>query len=510
MALEGNSNRSKPVRPVWLERYRFGLRVTEQGTILSIGDGIARVKGLPSAAMEETLEFEDGSRAVVFALEKDLISAILLAQGEKLTAGSVAYLSGRRLSVPVGDALLGRIIDPLGVPLDGGPAPDCTGRRDLEVMSPPIVEREFVNEPLYTGNKIVDTLIPIGKGQRELIIGDNGLGKSSFTIDTLINQRDKNVLCVYVLIGQKRSSVVSTVATLRGAGALEHTTIVVAEATVTPGLKYLAPFAGCTVAESWMAQGKDTLVIYDDLTTHAQAYRELSLLLRRPPGREAYPGDIFYLHSRLLERSTRLSASHGGGSMTALPIVETKEGEIAAYIPTNLISITDGQIYFDASLFASGVLPAIDVTKSVSRIGGKAQDRRIAQEAGHMKLDYLQFLELEVFTRFGARLEASIEAKIKRGRMLREVLKQDRLSPFPVEFQMAWMVAYNEGLLDTSPSAEIPAVLDRLAQWVGSSGLTLENNHEEWTRAVKDVLAPHQQERRYQTGGGRGTHEAGL
>jgi F-type H+/Na+-transporting ATPase subunit alpha len=510
MALEGNSNRSKPVRPVWLERYRFGLRVTEQGTILSIGDGIARVKGLPSAAMEETLEFEDGSRAVVFALEKDLISAILLAQGEKLTAGSVAYLSGRRLSVPVGDALLGRIIDPLGVPLDGGPAPDCTGRRDLEVMSPPIVEREFVNEPLYTGNKIVDTLIPIGKGQRELIIGDNGLGKSSFTIDTLINQRDKNVLCVYVLIGQKRSSVVSTVATLRGAGALEHTTIVVAEATVTPGLKYLAPFAGCTVAESWMAQGKDTLVIYDDLTTHAQAYRELSLLLRRPPGREAYPGDIFYLHSRLLERSTRLSASHGGGSMTALPIVETKEGEIAAYIPTNLISITDGQIYFDASLFASGVLPAIDVTKSVSRIGGKAQDRRIAQEAGHMKLDYLQFLELEVFTRFGARLEASIEAKIKRGRILREVLKQDRLSPFPVEFQMAWMVAYNEGLLDTSPSAEIPAVLDRLAQWVGSSGLTLENNHEEWTRAVKDVLAPHQQERRYQTGGGRGTHEAGL
>ncbi|HEY7319096.1 MAG TPA: F0F1 ATP synthase subunit alpha [Candidatus Binatia bacterium] len=501
MALEGNSNGSKPVRPEWLERYRFGLRVTEQGTILSIGDGIARVKGLPSAAMEETLEFEDGSRAVVFALEKDLISAILLAQGEKLTAGSVAYLSGRRLSIPVGDALLGRVIDPLGVPLDGGPAPDCTGRRDLEVMSPPIVEREFVNEPLYTGNKIVDTLIPIGKGQRELIIGDNGLGKSSFTIDTLINQRDKNVLCVYVLIGQKRSSVVSTVATLREADALGHTTIVVAEATVTPGLKYLAPFAGCTVAESWMAQGKDTLVIYDDLTTHAQAYRELSLLLRRPPGREAYPGDIFYLHSRLLERSTRLSASHGGGSMTALPIVETKEGEIAAYIPTNLISITDGQIYFDASLFASGVLPAIDVTKSVSRIGGKAQHRRIAQEAGHMKLDYLQFLELEVFTRFGARLEASIEAKIKRGRMLREVLKQDRLSPLPVEFQMAWMVAYNEGLLDALPGSEMPVVLRRLAQWVSSSGLSLEDKHEDWTRAVKNVLASHQQQRGDEAGG---------
>jgi F-type H+-transporting ATPase subunit alpha len=238
-----------------------------------------------------------------------------------------------------------------------------------------------------------------------------------------------------------------------------------------------------------MAQGKDTLVVYDDLTTHAQAYRELSLLLRRPPGREAYPGDIFYLHSRLLERSTRLAASHGGGSMTALPIVETKEGEIAAYIPTNLISITDGQIYFDAGLFAGGFLPAIDVTKSVSRIGGKAQHRRIAQEAGHMKLDYLQFLELEVFTRFGARLEASIEAKIKRGRVLREMLKQDRLTPLPVGFQMAWMIAYNEGLLDGLPSGEIPTVLDRLAEWVRSSGLSLDNKREDWKRAVKTVLA---------------------
>jgi F-type H+-transporting ATPase subunit alpha len=485
MNLENSNLGAGAVSPAWLEQYRFGLRVTEQGTILSIGDGIARIKGLPSAAMEEIIEFEDGSRAVVFALEEDAISAILLAQGDKLTAGAVAYLSGRRLSIPVGDALLGRVIDPLGVPLDGGAAPDCTGRRDLEVLSPPIVAREFVNEPLYTGTKIVDTLIPIGKGQRQLIIGDNGLGKSSFAIDTVINQKDKNVLCVYVLIGQKRSSVVGTVATLREAGALGHTTIVVAEATVTPGLKYLAPFAGCAVAEAWMGQGKDTMVVYDDLTTHAQAYRELSLLLRRPPGREAYPGDIFYLHSRLLERSTRLAASRGGGSMTALPIVETREGEIAAYIPTNLISITDGQIYFDAGLFASGFLPAIDVTKSVSRIGGKAQHRRVAQEAGHMKLDYLQFLELEVFTRFGARLEASIEAKIKRGRVLREMLKQDRLSPLPVEFQMAWMVAYNEGLLDAAASGEIPAFLRQLAEWVSTSGLTLDDKPEDWKREVK-------------------------
>ncbi len=485
MKPESNSISTAAVSAGWLEQYRFRLRVTEQGTILAIGDGIARLKGLPSAAMEEILVFEDGSHAVVFALEEETLSAILLAQGEKLTAGSVAFLSGRRLSIPVGDALLGRVIDPLGVPLDGGATPDCTGRRDLEILSPPIVAREFVNEPLYTGNRIVDTLIPIGKGQRQLLIGDNGLGKSSFAIDTVINQSNKNVFCVYVLIGQKRSSVVSTVATLREAGALAHATIVVAEATVTPGLKYLAPFAGCAVAEAWMAQGKDTLIVYDDLTTHAQAYRELSLLLRRPPGREAYPGDIFYLHSRLLERSTRLASSYGGGSMTALPIVETREGEIAAYIPTNLISITDGQIYFDAGLFESGFLPAIDVTKSVSRIGGKAQHTRIAQEAGHMKLDYLQFLELEVFTRFGARLEASIEAKIKRGRMLREVLKQDRLSPLPVEFQMAWMVAYNEGLLDAVPSSEIPAVLSRLAEWVSTSGLSVDDKQEDWKRGVK-------------------------
>ena len=488
MDLENNRDRFNSARPGWLEQYRWGLRVTEQGTILSIGDGIARIKGLPSAAMEEILDFEDGSRAVVFALESDAISAILLAQGEKLTAGAVAYLSGQRLSIPVGDALLGRVIDPLGAPLDGGPAPDCTGRRELEQSSPPIIDREFVNEPLYTGSKIVDTLIPIGKGQRQLIIGDNGLGKSSFAIDTVINQRGKDVQCVYVLIGQKRSSVVSTVATLREAGALGHTTVVVAEATVTPGLKYLAPFAGCAIAEAWLAQGKDTLVIYDDLTTHAQAYRELSLLLRRPPGREAYPGDIFYLHSRLLERSTRMAATRGGGSMTALPIIETKEGEIASYIPTNLISITDGQIYFDSGLFASGFLPAIDVTKSVSRIGGKAQHRRIAQEAGHMKLDYLQFLELEVFTRFGARLEASIEAKIKRGRMLREALKQDRLSPLPAEFQMAWMVAYNEGLLDALPIDEIPAFLHLLDERVASSGLNLEDSHEDWKRAAENLL----------------------
>ena len=472
------------VRSDWLNDYRFGLRLTEQGTILSIGDGIAWIKGLPSAAMDEILLLEDGSRALVFYLAKESIGAILLQQSEALTAGMAASLSGRRLDIPVGEALLGRITDPLGSPLDGGPAPECKRRRDLDVLSPPIVSRDFVRKPLDTGIKIVDALIPIGKGQRQLIIGDNGLGKSALAVDAVINQKDKGVICVYVLIGQTRSNVVSTIETLRRAGALDDTVLVVAEATALPGLKYLAPFAGCAVAEFWMDQGKDTLVVYDDLTTHARTYRELSLLLRRPPGREAYPGDIFYLHSRLLERSTCLAHSHGGGSMTALPIVETEQGEIAAYIPTNLISITDGQIYLDQRLFAAGFLPAIDVTKSVSRIGGQAQHQRIREEAGRMKLDYLQFLELEVFTRFGARLEASIEAKIKRGRILREILKQDRLSPVSARFQMAWLAAFNEGLFDRIDPGDISDCLARLAARVEESHLQLSDSHPAWAEAV--------------------------
>jgi len=473
----------------WLQQYRFGLRITEQGRVLSVGDGIARIDGLPSASMEELLRFSDGSRGLVYSLEKDYVNAILLEQSATLASGTPVYLTGQRLSIPTGDALLGRVIDPLGAPLDGGPPLDGAIVSELESASPPIVARDFVDQPLYTGIKIVDTLIPIGKGQRQLIIGDNGLGKSSFAIDAVIHQKGKNVFCVYVLVGQKRSAVVSTVETLRTAGAMDYSVIVVAEATAPPGLKYLAPFAGCAVCEAWMAQGRDTLVVYDDLTAHAEAYRELSLLLRRPPGREAYPGDIFYLHSRLLERSTRLAASRGGGSMTALPIVETKEGEIASYIPTNLISITDGQIYFGASLFAAGFLPAIDVTRSVSRIGGKAQHPRVAEEAGHMKLDYLRFLELEVFTRFGARLEASVETRIRRGRVLRELLKQRRLAPLPIENQMAWLVAYNAGLLDNVDPAEVPNAFERLMAGAAVSGLGLDDKHEDWKRAGKASLS---------------------
>ncbi len=472
----------------WLETYHLGLRMAEQGTVVAVGDGIIWVRGLPSAAMDDLLTLSEGSTALVFHLGRDLLGAILLKQSPALSAGTVAHVSGLRLSIAVGDGLLGRVIDSLGAPLDGLAPPQATARGTIDAPSPPIIARDFVNEALYTGSKIVDSMIPIGKGQRQLLIGDNGLGKTAFALDTVINQKGKGVYCVYVIVGQKRSSVVSVIESLRSAGALAHTTVLVAEANALPGLKYLAPFAGCAVAEAWMRQGRDTLVVYDDLSTHARTYRELSLLLRRPPGREAYPGDIFYLHSRLLERSTHLNASQGGGSMTALPIVETELGEIAAYIPTNLISITDGQIYFEQRLFAAGFLPAIDVTKSVSRIGGNAQDPAVKREAGRLKLDYLQFLELEVFTRFGARLEASMEAKIQRGRLLRDILKQDRLTPWAIEAQFLWMVAFNDGLLDGVGTEALPALLARLPARAAAGGLTLDMARERWVQAAADWI----------------------
>jgi F-type H+-transporting ATPase subunit alpha len=474
----------------WLEEYRPGLHIAERGNVVSIGDGIAWVSGLPSAAMDDILEFADGSHAVVFDLTEDLIGAVLLHETQALTAGTAAHLGNRPLSVPAGNALYGRVIDPLGRPLDGKPAPAATAWRKLEVASPPLTARDFVHRPLYTGIKIIDTLIPVGKGQRQLLIGDEGLGRSALAMDTVINQRGRNVSCVYVLIGQKRSTVVSTINTLQEYGALDFTTVVVAEASSLPGLQQLAPFAGCAIAEFWMQQGRDTLVVYDDLSTHARTHRELSLLLRRPPGREAYPGDIFSLHARLLERATCLNAAHGGGSMTALPIVETRQGEIADYIPTNLISITDGQIYLDRKLFAGGFRPAIDIALSVSRIGGLAQHPRIKEEAGRMKLDYLQYLELEVFTRFGARLEASMEAAIRRGRLLREILKQERLSPLPSRFQLAWMVAFNDGCFASAEPGDIPDLLSRLERRLQDTALTLDSPRDRWAAAIAGWLEP--------------------
>ncbi|HEX9756501.1 MAG TPA: F0F1 ATP synthase subunit alpha [Nitrospiria bacterium] len=471
-----------------LDQYHYELRLAEQGTVISVGDGIAWIRGLPSAQMDEILNFEEGSQALVFHLEQEILGAILLRQTNQMTAGTIAHLSGQRLSVPVGDELLGRVIDPLGVPLDGLSKPGCSNRRNLEMPSPPILARDFVKKPLYTGIKVVDSMIPIGKGQRQLIVGDNGLGKTSFALDSIINQKGKGTHCVYVVIGQKRSGVVEIIETLRRTRALEYTSVVVAEATALPGLKYLGPFAGCAVAEAWMWQGKDCLVVYDDLTSHARTYRELSLLLRRPPGREAYPGDIFYLHSRLLERSTCLLPSYGGGSMTAFPIVETEQGEIATYIPTNLISITDGQIYFERGLFSRGILPSIDVTHSVSRIGGNAQHPKVRNEAGRIKLDYLQFLELEVFTRFGSRIEASMEAKINRGRVIREILKQNRFSSHSIEFQMAWMVAFNEGLLDGLKLENVSDQLKRLEENLKGNTITLSDTREQWVQALQRWL----------------------
>ncbi|MDD4933606.1 MAG: F0F1 ATP synthase subunit alpha [Methylacidiphilaceae bacterium] len=474
----------------WVEQYRFSPEVAEFGRVTSVGDGIAWIDGLSSAAIDDLLELEDGSQALVYSLSHESVGVMMLVQTRELTAGTLAHRTGRRLSIPVGDALLGRVVDPVGNPLDGKAAPATDRAGLLEAPAPAIVDREYVDQPLYTGNKIADAMIPIGKGQRELVIGDNGVGKTSFCLDMVVNQRGRDVLCVYVLIGQKRSSIVQVVETLRAQHALEYTAVVVAEATALPGLQYLGPFAGCALAEEWMRSGKQTLVIYDDLSQHAQTYRELSLLLRRPPGREAYPGDIFYLHSRLLERSTRLAAAQGGGSLTAIPIVETQQGELASYIPTNLISITDGQILFEQSLFAAGTLPAIDVTRSVSRIGGAAQHPALRKEAGRMKLDFLQFLELEVFTRFGTKLEASLERKIHRGRLLRELLKQDKLAPVSPEQELGWLVGFNENLFDPIPDDRVRSAQEALFARIRESGLTLEEPRERWLALAKEVLSP--------------------
>jgi len=470
------------------EDYRLSLRISERGRVIGVGDGIAWIRGLPSARMAEVIRFGDGSTGLVFQLNEEALGAIILMQTHGITAGEEVHTTGRTLEIGVGDALLGRVIDPLGNPLDGLPSPKTSLSRPLESPAPPIIERDFVNKPLYTGTKMVDTLLPIGKGQRQLVIGDDATGRSAFALDAVLSQRGRNVRCIMTLIGQTRAAIAAVVETLRQHEALEYTTVVVAEADALPGFRYLAPFSACAVAEHWMREGQDTLVIYDDLTRHAQSYRELSLLLKRPPGREAYPGDIFYLHSRLLERATVLSAEAGGGSMTALPIIETQQGEISAYIPTNLISITDGQLYFDTKLFAAGMLPAIDIGRSVSRIGGQAQHKAIKEAAARIRLDYLQFLELELFARFGTRLEKSVEEKLKKGRLLRELLKQDRLSPLPETAELAWLLAYDEGLLDSLSPEKVGEALDKVFEAVAARNLTLGDYKEQWIAALKEIM----------------------
>ncbi|WP_162009717.1 alternate F1F0 ATPase, F1 subunit alpha [Methylocystis heyeri] len=428
-----------------------GLRLRETGSVTSVATGIAKVSGLPNVAFEELIRFPGDILGIAFNVDPQEIGVVLLGDYEKLQAGDEALRTGRVMDVPVGESLLGRVIDPLGRPLDGGPPPATASRLPIERPAAAIMDRAPVTEPLQTGIKVIDALIPVGRGQRELILGDRQTGKTAIALDTILNQKDDGVVCIYCAIGQRASSVARAIAVLREKGAMDNTVVVVTRGNDAPGLAYIAPYAATSIAEHFMEAGRDVLIVYDDLTQHAQAYRELSLLLRRPPGREAFPGDIFYIHSRLLERATHLRAELGGGSLTALPIVETEAQNISAYIPTNLISITDGQIYLSPSLFELGVLPAVDVGKSVSRVGGKAQRAVYRAAAGDLKLAYAQFEELESFARFGARLDEASRKIIEHGQRIRATLRQSEFSPVSVPGQIAVLLALSEGLLDDVP-----------------------------------------------------------
>jgi F-type H+-transporting ATPase subunit alpha len=420
----------------------------ETGRVISVGSGIARIEGLPGAGADELLLCPGGLAAIAFDLDEHEIGAVLLAESSELRVGDRVERTGRVVDVPVGEALLGRVIDPLGRSRDGKGALRIEKRKAIERPAPAIMDRAPVSAPLHTGIKVIDALVPIGRGQRELILGDRQTGKTTIAVDAILNQQGKNVLCVYCAIGQRAALVAKVVADLRERGAMEYTTVVVTEGNDAPGLSYIAPYAATSVAEYFMERGRDVLIVYDDLTNHARAYRELSLLLRRPPGREAFPGDIFYLHSRLLERATHLAPALGGGSLTALPIVETEAQNIAAYIPTNLISITDGQLYLSPTLFSLGVLPAVDVGQSVSRVGGKAQLAAHRSVAGSLKLAYAQFEELEGFTRLGARLDEHTRGVIEHGRRIRECLKQPEHEHVSVIAQIGLLLALGAGLLD--------------------------------------------------------------
>jgi F-type H+-transporting ATPase subunit alpha len=425
------------------------------GRVVEVGDGIARVSGLPGAAVNELLEFEDGTLGLALNLDEDTIGAVVLGDVEKIEEEQVVKATGRILSVPVGDALLGRVVNALGEPIDGkGPVATSETRR-MEVQAPGIVGRQPVSEPLQTGIKAIDAMTPIGRGQRELIIGDRKTGKTTVAIDTILNQRGQGVKCIYVAIGQKNSSVAQTVSTLTEHGALEYTVVVVASAGDPSPYKYLAPYSGCAMGQHWMEKGEHALIVYDDLSKQAEAYRTISLLLRRPPGREAYPGDVFYLHSRLLERAAKLSDERGGGSLTALPIIETKAGDISAYIPTNVISITDGQVFLESDLFYAGVRPAINVGNSVSRVGGAAQVKAMKTVAGTLKIDLAQFRELEAFASFGSELDKVSQAQLDRGARLTELLKQPQNAPVPVEEQVLVVYAGTNGWADTVPVPEV-------------------------------------------------------
>ncbi len=427
----------------------------EIGVVMSVTTGVARVSGLPGVGFEELLKFPGGLYGIAFNVDKDEIGVVLLGGYWHLQAGDEVERTGRVMDVPVGDALIGRVINPLGAALDDKEALNTSQRMPIERTAPAIMDRDPVTTPLQTGIKVIDALVPIGRGQRELILGDRQTGKTSIAIDTILNQHDQNVLCVYCAIGQRASAVAKVVADLREHDALQYTIVMVTEGNDAPGLAYIAPYAATSIAEYFMHQGRDVLIVYDDLTHHARSYRELSLLLRRPPGREAFPGDIFYIHSRLLERATHLRSELGNGSLTALPIIETEAQNIAAYIPTNLISITDGQIYLSPDLFELGILPAVDVGKSVSRVGSKAQRKAYRSVAGNLKLAYAQFEELETFARFGTRLDDNTRKIIEHGKRIRACLKQQEQALVSVTEQITILLALTEGLFDTVPLAQM-------------------------------------------------------
>ncbi len=441
-------------------------KVEQIGRVLQVGDGVATVQGLPETRLDELLIFEGGVMGLAVDLGEDAIGCVLLGGTSEIPSGSIVHGTGEVARVPVGEALLGRTVDALGVPLDGGKPLEISSYSPIEQPAPVIVERALVKRPLATGLLVIDAMIPLGRGQRELIIGDRSTGKTAIAVDTIINQRSSDVICVYASIGQKASSVAQVIEAVRRYGAPERCLFVIGEANAPPGLQWLTPYAACTMAEYFMERGRDVLLVIDDLTKHAAAYRQLSLLLRRPPGREAYPGDIFYIHSRLLERAAKLSPERGGGSLTALPIAETQAGNISAYIPTNLISITDGQIYLDPGLFYADQKPAVDVGKSVSRVGGKTQAPVLKALSESLRLEYAQFLELEVFTRFGTMVDERTRKVIEHGRRIRAALAQPQFEPLSLGEQVALLCALSDGVLDSLPLGRVGAFRAALGSWL--------------------------------------------
>ena len=431
-----------------IKYYENAIQQNETGTILMVGDGIARASGLVNCMAGELLEFEDGNFGMAQNLEENSVSIVIFGSDENIGEGQTVKRTGKVVSVPVGEAMIGRVVNALGQPIDGAGPIDTKEFRPVESKAPGICERRSVYQPLQTGIKAIDSMIPIGRGQRELIIGDRQTGKTTIATDTIINQKGKDVICIYVAIGQKRSTVASLVENLTRNGAMDYTIVVAATASESSPLQYIAPYSGCAMGEYFMNQGKDVLIIYDDLSKHAVAYRALSLLIRRPPGREAYPGDVFYLHSRLLERAAKLDDEHGGGSLTALPIIETQAGDVSAYIPTNVISITDGQIFLETELFHSGIMPAVNPGISVSRVGGDAQIKAMKKVAGTLKLIYSQYRELQSFAQFGSDLDADTKARLEQGARIVEVLKQSQNAPVPVEKQVSILYAVTKGILE--------------------------------------------------------------